>query len=267
MSISALTSEAARLIDVFQTKESGINSALNAAIAAVPYPRKTYYVDSVAGSDSNAGTEAAPFLTLGAAFALVTGTKSTNSLISLAADGAYLLPAVETSLYGSHMIINQYQPRGAGTPTITQPSDLLSEARMPGIWLQGSSVALYKVNAVTAASLPEGAGAAGLVAMFRPRTQGGVCAVTVSEGAITVQAVPFAANQYGFLHLGVRTSTIARPTGAVALLDLGAGAAGIAVGGNTLPGGADWSDDLITGILRNASGHPYNLIANINMSV
>jgi hypothetical protein len=84
MSISALTSEAARLLQVFQTKESSINAQVAAAVAAVPTMTKTYYVDAVAGNDSNAGTSAAPWLTLNKALTTINGLSGHDITIYLA---------------------------------------------------------------------------------------------------------------------------------------------------------------------------------------
>lgn len=62
--IAALTSEARSLLNYFNAKKAGIDSAVLAAIAAVPAMSRTWYVDQVAGSDANAGTKEAPFKTI-----------------------------------------------------------------------------------------------------------------------------------------------------------------------------------------------------------
>lgn len=67
--IADLTKAASDLIATFNGKNAAINAALTAALLAVPVNKKTYYVDYVAGSDSNDGKMATPFKTIDKAVA------------------------------------------------------------------------------------------------------------------------------------------------------------------------------------------------------
>ncbi|MGE7094730.1 hypothetical protein ACQKIS_00900 [Pseudomonas fulva] len=63
--IAALTSEARSLLNYFNNKKAGIDSAVQAAIAAVPESSRSWYVDQVAGLDTNLGTtKESPFKTI-----------------------------------------------------------------------------------------------------------------------------------------------------------------------------------------------------------
>lgn len=62
--IAALTSEARSLLNYFNTKKAGIDSSVQAAIAAVPEISRTWWVDQVAGLDTNLGTKESPFRTI-----------------------------------------------------------------------------------------------------------------------------------------------------------------------------------------------------------
>jgi hypothetical protein len=123
MSISALTSEAARLLAYFQSAESDINAAVAAAIAAIPNKQRiTYYVDSIAGDDGNAGTIAEPLETLNGAFGKITGRASVVADIRLAPDGAYVFGANSTLHQSLVSVISSssYDPRETGgKPVVT----------------------------------------------------------------------------------------------------------------------------------------------------
>jgi hypothetical protein len=62
--IAALTSKATSLIDYFNARKNSIDSAVAAAIAAVPETTRSWYVDQAVGLDTNPGTREAPFKTI-----------------------------------------------------------------------------------------------------------------------------------------------------------------------------------------------------------
>ncbi len=62
--IADLVSATNSLIATFNTKKSGIDAAVAAAIAAVPSMAKTNYVNQLTGSDTNDGTAASPLKTI-----------------------------------------------------------------------------------------------------------------------------------------------------------------------------------------------------------
>lgn len=67
--IADLVSATNSLIAVFNGKSAAIDARVSAAIAATPEMRRIWYVDQVAGLDTNAGTAAAPLKTIGKAIA------------------------------------------------------------------------------------------------------------------------------------------------------------------------------------------------------
>ena len=62
--IADLVSATNSLITNFNAKKASIDTAVAAAIGAVPNLVKSYYVDQVAGVDTNVGTQAAPLKTI-----------------------------------------------------------------------------------------------------------------------------------------------------------------------------------------------------------
>ncbi|WP_447902763.1 DUF1565 domain-containing protein [Pseudomonas serbica] len=62
--IGELVAKSDALITYFNGKKAAIETALAAAIAAVPDTSRSWYVDQVNGLDTNAGTLAAPFKTI-----------------------------------------------------------------------------------------------------------------------------------------------------------------------------------------------------------
>ncbi|MDD2059063.1 hypothetical protein N5D52_20730 [Pseudomonas sp. GD03860] len=67
--VGNLVTQATSLIDYFKTRKAGIDASVAAAIAAVPAMNRTWYVDQVSGLDTNDGSAAAPFKTVGKAMA------------------------------------------------------------------------------------------------------------------------------------------------------------------------------------------------------
>lgn len=62
--VANLVTKTTQLIDYFNSRKAGIDSAVANAIAAVPLMAKTFYVDQVAGVDTAEGTSAAPLRTI-----------------------------------------------------------------------------------------------------------------------------------------------------------------------------------------------------------
>jgi hypothetical protein len=62
--IADLVSATNALVTNFNAKKSSIDTAVAAAIAAVPIMVRTYYVDQIAGDDTSVGTQALPLKTI-----------------------------------------------------------------------------------------------------------------------------------------------------------------------------------------------------------
>lgn len=59
--ITALTTRATALFDVYEQKAASIDASVNAAIAAIPATTRYYAVDQINGDDNADGTSATPF--------------------------------------------------------------------------------------------------------------------------------------------------------------------------------------------------------------
>ncbi|MFJ2447275.1 hypothetical protein [Pseudomonas sp. NPDC087626] len=62
--IADLVTKTTNLLDYFNNKKAGIDSAVAAAIAAVPANLKVFYVNQLTGVDTNVGSTSAPLKTL-----------------------------------------------------------------------------------------------------------------------------------------------------------------------------------------------------------
>lgn len=65
--VANLVTKTNELITYVNGKKASIDAAVAAAIAAAPETARTWYVDQISGLDTNAGTQAAPFKTIGKA--------------------------------------------------------------------------------------------------------------------------------------------------------------------------------------------------------
>jgi len=129
MSIPALTAAAAQLLDYFESAKASIDSAVSAAIAAIPAKGGvSYYLDSIAGDDTAPGTISAPMQTFSALTPILDHRIGFAATIYLARDGSYTLPLwfVTNSRIA---ITGEYDPRsiGSGRPTVGFGYRLLEE--------------------------------------------------------------------------------------------------------------------------------------------
>ena len=269
MSISALTSEAARLLAYFQGAESSIESRVNAAIQALGTPGITYYVDAIAGVDTNAGTtQGAPLATLDKAISLIDNMDGRTASIYLA-KGIDPNPTVyaisdQYEIRNSYVFVSSYTPAGRSVrPRVVQAEGLVNASGdMAGVWMQHASIIISVVDVETANVLPEGVAND---ALFRVRNFGGIGAVALRVAGIELNNARIASTDAGFLHVGIATCQVSR-NGLAALINTG-GVCSVSVRSTTIPSGSAWPDDLITGILRSADGAPRNVLSNLDLSV
>jgi len=104
--VANLVTKSNALIDYFNTKKAGIDSAVSAAIAAIPQARKTFYVHQLDGLDTNDGTLAAPLKTIDRA--LLTTPYGGICIIYLLAD--YALTTQVLGFEGRFLEIRSYDP-------------------------------------------------------------------------------------------------------------------------------------------------------------
>jgi hypothetical protein len=120
MSIPALTAAAAQLLDYFESAKANIDSAVSAAIAAIPAKGYvSYYLDSIAGDDTAPGTISAPMRTFAGLTPILDYRIGFAATIYLARDGSYTLPLWFVG--NSRIVITgEYDPRsvGSGRPTV-----------------------------------------------------------------------------------------------------------------------------------------------------
>ena len=143
MSISSLTTEATRLIGVFQDKEDEIDAALAAALVAAADMDVVAYVDSIGpSSDSNAGTALAPFATLNKALSLAqTGVSLT---VYLANDGNYSWSNI---IHASNCVIRLYDWVPTYRSVGVQPKPIITQGAIYSTNETGDQCAmLYGVN-------------------------------------------------------------------------------------------------------------------------
>jgi hypothetical protein len=267
MSISALTSEAARLLQVFQTKETSINAAVNAAVAAVPLQVKNYYVDAINGSDSNAGTSAAPFLTLNQALTMINGVSGLSATIWLApGDAGSTYTFDRNAILSNSCVIFRSSGSGSIKPIIQMQYLEIQYNDNPTNGNYGFTLCLnFELSVIgchiKAPVIPEGAVGydlyphRGLV----QNDNGGKFRVVSCE--LTLDVLPLARFTGAINALWVNACTINSPEGSV-LLELGntpvifhAAFLTLATSGATLA-------DLVTGRTYSSEGYPLNLLSN-----
>jgi len=172
MSISSLTAEASTLLAYFQAERTRIQSALTAALDAIPNKGSvSLWVDSIAGDDAAAGTEAAPKRTLVGAFAGVSAKPGTFIALRLARDGDYLWP--EVNFPNSHCVVfgAQYDPRDVGAavlPIVRQQYTVSGGSiRVSGLSGDRSSIEIFNcdVRSVTPAAEDAALPVSGLIGL------------------------------------------------------------------------------------------------------
>lgn len=104
--IADLVTAANGLITTFNTKKAGIESAVSAAIAAIPQGRKTFYVHQLDGLDTNDGALATPLKTIDKALAMT--PYGGICIIFLLAD--YALASQVLGFEGRFLEIRSYDP-------------------------------------------------------------------------------------------------------------------------------------------------------------
>ncbi|QHD01041.1 hypothetical protein PspS04_12050 [Pseudomonas sp. S04] len=162
--VANLVSETRSLLNYFNAKKAGIESAVSAAIAAVPETTRSWFVDQIAGLDTNPGTSAAPFKTI---------EKAVVSTPNSGVCGVYLLKDYDLlsqiDITCSLLVIRG----GSGAEKLrpkyyTQANGGVSESRLGGFAFQrqGANIELRELTLV----LPSPAGVNPAVVGNRPNS-------------------------------------------------------------------------------------------------
>lgn len=144
--IADLVTATNSLIATFNTKKSGIDSAVAAAIAASPATVRDWWIDQVNGLDTNPGTQAAPFRTLGKA---INSTPS-SGVCNVALLSDYVLD-IQIGINCAMLIL-----KGEGGPRWLRPkyystldaNGQVSDNRLGGFvfWRLGANIEIREMN-------------------------------------------------------------------------------------------------------------------------
>lgn len=268
MSISALTSEASRLLAEFQSKEAAINAAL-AALPAIG-GLKAYYVDSIAGDDGNAGTSAAPFESLNKALAMISEKTNYTFLIYFASDGEYAFDRTCT-IDMCHVEFHGYDPRaiGSGKPTVNFQFYSFSESgvevvRPYGFLGDDNSVFVLDCNLVLPAVPAEFSALPS--AIHHGLTQNGWRReIVIQNSSVTIDDYQwFDQRTYSFKFVNVDFN---RSAGSQKLIvNLGAYLNDLMLNNCTFPSGEDLHDWFGFAGFDSVTGRPLGVVSNLEIS-
>lgn len=274
MGMSALLAEATRLVTMFQDKEKSIKDAVAAAVSAVPAMSKTYYVNAITGDDAaGTGDKLKPFKTVakavntipygGGGYIRLFGHEHViDSLIFVAsknititvAEGEAVMPTL----------------RNICVPANTSDGAGATENSTTGFMMDSSTVVLGGIRVRTANySKPESTLNNVYTGLFRryDRPMGMVhvttCEIELGDTALTRHTIN---GQTGIVSLYLNKISRVGPVVKNTPLVETAGCPIIfAAQSNTLPAGAKWSGDYITGIVFDSNGATRSVVTNVNL--
>lgn len=232
----------------------------------------SYYVDSLAGLDTNAGRSMAnAFQTLGKALLTVQTYHNDGSgaIVYLANDrtdytltGIYPLQFVNLVVQGR----SPPSPRVAGTAKITQAATADGSGNMPCIQLTSSTAVFNLLEIATAATIPGGATGYQKGVIY---SQGASSAAQVYSGKLRIGATPFIESLAAMIAVDLTTVEVLRATGATgaAILDLKSlGVASLSIEYVTRTDGGIWSTYIIGTPMHATTTIPMNLLSNVALT-
>lgn len=258
--IADLVKAGSDLVATFAGKKAAIDAAVNAALQAIPNNAKTVYVDSVAGDDAAAGTDAAPVKTLKKACDLV--PIGGSGVIYLKSDATYTLDAFIT-ISNKTLFFDAW---GVGAKPVIAPAAFLYAGANAcyGFHMFNAQLRFVRSKIKAPGLADAGAAVSTLNSVFARSDTGVVGDVTFSLCDIDLDKCHLFRATYAtsMFRVGFYNSTVNRinPDGKLMVID--AGVATIGVSGLTLPAGTVLAD-LITGLVRDANSVPRNLMCNV----
>lgn len=273
MGLNKLLADVSALINTFNAKKSDIEAAVAAAQTAVLANNKAYWVDPVAGLDSGAGTQAAPFRTIKKACdAVPVGGYGDITIIG---DASVVAEITEDIFVRNKVLIIR------SSITWTSPPELMPRMRnvqyvstdgkrsTRGFLMAESAITFIGVHIETASWPDSSLGT--INEGFIRRMDTSSAKVFVMGGKITLHDTPFVRRATGPSTLEVGTYAMELATSGVerqapfAILDGMPAILGMYQ--SIIPAGTTWNDH-ITGISHHpATGMPLNVISNIDLSI
>lgn len=267
MGLNKLMSDVSALIAAYNTKKTEIDAAVTAAQTAVLANNKAYYVDSVAGLDTNAGTQAAPFKTIRKACDSI--PISGYGTITIVGDESVIADiSTDIAVYNKTIIIKSLSP--TSRPKVRNLAFESGGARhTTGFQMRNSMIAFSDLDVVTAGwedgTIPPSAWE-GVIKRFDISAS----KVFFFNGKITIKDTPFirrspgaATIEWGTYALTLEINGQYRQPG-FAIID--GMPAVMCMHASVLPVGTTWADHII-GIVHAANGMPLNVISNADLSI
>ncbi len=204
--VADLVASSNNLIAYFNTKKTAIDQAVAAAIAAVPEMVRGWYVDQVAGLDTNLGNLASPFKTFDKAIKSTPpgGVCQINLLSDYTLDVAYLSTCSYLSIVGIGAVAPKLRLKYFIVTPDTTPTRQLGGFLFQS---QNSNFEMRNVTLVlpTTVGVPAGAGDQRLSSFLRTNGASNLPPLlSVSLGGMTVEMDP---SFYGAL-IGTSTSSV-----------------------------------------------------------
>lgn len=155
--VANLVTKAESLISYFTGRKTSIDQSVAAAIAAVPETSRTWYVDQVAGLDTNAGTKDAPFKTIDKALKSTpnSGTCQINLMNDYTLDYGIVSTCAYVYIYGGlaatspKLRLKYYALNQSDGTTITQLGGFLFLAQCSNFEMRQVDLVLPATTGVT----------------------------------------------------------------------------------------------------------------------
>lgn len=273
MGLNKLLADVSALVNTFNGKKAEIDAAVLSAQTAVLANNKNYYVDPVAGLDTNAGTQAAPFKTLKKAcdsvpiggYGVITIIGDSTSVADIPVD-IYL--TCKTIFIRS--IYSITDNKNLFPVLRNNPQVVSGSIGSTGFFMRQSMLALSALRIETAAwpddSLPPATTQEGFIKRYDTSSQRVMimgCRLTINDTPFVKRPVGPAIVEYGSYDLDLHKVS---PHRDAPVFHLEYMPAVIGASNTILPAGTTWSDH-ISGIKRHpATGIPLNVTSNLDLS-
>lgn len=267
MGMQQLLADIGTLIATINGKQAEIDAAVLAAKTAILDNTKTFWVDPVAGLDTNAGTQAAPFATIKKACDSV--PVSGVGTINLAGGVSHVIPfGTIVSLTRKSITFKRY---GVGTAVIENRCGQNNTGynATSNIELIDSSVRFDGgVGVRTAEYTDVGQENSMYSSLFVRAYKHNGSIWFYGPEIMELRDTPMIRCSPGgqLTDVAIYAATITRAGANVAntpLIESSGATIRLISNANILPAGAIWKDDLITGLVFDPDGKPRNLLSNL----